>query len=214
MRFSPYCWRAKLSLAHKGLDYTTVATPFTKVPKVEDGVSKTVPVINDSGKIVADSFAIALYLDENYPEAPTLFAGEPGIAAARFFESWALVTLHPIIMRMMVKDIYDALAPEDQAYFRPSREARLGRSLEKHQSGPEANAEALRSALAPVRSTLTRHEWLSGPAPRFPDYVVFGSLMWLNTIQGLPLLPDDPVLSWFGRCRELYDTMLRGTRAA
>lgn len=215
LRFSPYCWRAKMALAHKGLDFTTVATPFTKVPAVEGGISKTVPVINDSGTIVADSFAVALYLEENYPDAPTLFGDEGGIAAARFTESCAIVTLHPIIMRMMVKDIHDALAAEDQSYFRPSREARLGRTLEEHQSGAEANAEALRAALGPARWTLARHEWLSGPAPRFPDYIVFGTLMWLNTIQGrLPLLPEDPVLSWFGRCRELYDAMLLDARAA
>ena len=54
------------------------------------------------------------------------------------------MTLHPIIMRIMVKDIHDALGPADQAYFRPSREARLGRSLEEHQTGADANAEALR----------------------------------------------------------------------
>ncbi len=29
LRFSPYCWRIKLALAHKNLPYTTVAWRFT-----------------------------------------------------------------------------------------------------------------------------------------------------------------------------------------
>ena len=28
LRFSPYCWRVRMALAHKGLDYTTVAWRF------------------------------------------------------------------------------------------------------------------------------------------------------------------------------------------
>ena len=29
--FSPHCWKTRMSLAHKGLDYTVIPTPFTKV---------------------------------------------------------------------------------------------------------------------------------------------------------------------------------------
>jgi glutathione S-transferase len=74
--FSPHCWKTTMSLAHKGLDYRRVPTPFTLVPAVEGGASKTVPVIRDGDTVVADSFAIALYLDEAYPERPSLFGGE------------------------------------------------------------------------------------------------------------------------------------------
>jgi glutathione S-transferase len=215
LRFSPYCWRAKMALAHKNLAYTTVATPFTGIASVEDGASKTVPVINDEGRIIHDSFDIAVHLDEAYPDEPTLFDEEAAVAAARFLEAWAIVTLHPIIMRIIVKDIHDVLGPVDQAYFRPSREARLGRSLEEHQTGADANAEALRAALEPARRTLARHEWLGGRAPRFADYIVFGSLMWLVTIHGgLPLLPDDGVRSWFERCLDLHDGLARSARIA
>jgi glutathione S-transferase len=215
LRFSPHCWRAKMALAHKGLTFETVPTPFTQVPQIESGVSKTVPVINDSGKVVHDSFDIALYLDTAYPDAPTLFGDEAAVAAARFLESWAFSSVHSIIMRMMVKDIHDSIAPADQAYFRPSREARLGRALEEHQTGVEANAEAFRAALEPARRTLARHAWLGGASPRFADYILFGSLMWLRSIQGrLPLLPDDAVLSWFERCLDLHGGLARGAPTA
>ncbi|TIU21165.1 MAG: glutathione S-transferase family protein, partial [Mesorhizobium sp.] len=65
--FSPHCWKATMALAHKGVDISTVPTRFLEVPTVEGGASKLVPVIRDGEKVVADSFAIALYLDEAYP---------------------------------------------------------------------------------------------------------------------------------------------------
>lgn len=205
LRFSPYCWRTRMALLHKGLDFETVPTPFTEVARIENGASKTVPVLNDDGTIVVDSFAIALHLDDAYPDGPALFSDEAAVAGARFLESWVFATLRPIIMRMMIKDIHDALAPVDQRYFRSAREARLGYSLEEHQTGTKANAEAFRAALEPVRRTLARHEWLGGGSPRFADYIVFGTLMWLRSITGsLPLLPDDGVVSWFERCLDLH----------
>ncbi len=215
LRFSPYCWRAKMALAHKGLAFDTAPTPFTAVPKVESGASKTVPVVNDHGKVVRDSFQIALYLDEAYPGAPPLFGGEALVASARFVESWAALSLVPIIMRIMAKDIHDALAPVDQTYFRSSREARLGRSLEEHQTGITANAEALRTALEPARRTLLQSPWLGGPSPSFVDYIPFGTLQWLRVISGvLPLPSDDPVAKWFERCLDLNGGFARAAKLA
>ena len=213
LRFSPYCWRAKMALAHKGLPFETIATPFTAVGTVEGGVSKTVPVINDEGVVVYDSFDIALYLDRIYLDGSALFGSEAAVAAARFLEGWAFLTLHPIAMRMMVKDIHELLAEPDQDYFRTSREARIGRRLEEHQTGVDANKDALAAALEPVRRTLARHDWLGGSAPSFSDYIAFGTLMWIRTVLGrLPLLPNDAVLSWFERCLDLHGGL--GRRAA
>ncbi len=205
VRFSPYCWRARMALAHKGVRFETKPTAFTAIPGIESGASKTVPVISDNGRVVPDSFDIALYLDETHPAAPPLFSDKAAIAAGRFLESWAFQNVHSIVTRMVVKDIHDVLGETDQRYFRPSREARFGRPLEEHQTGVDANAEALRTALEPVRKTLARHEWLGGDAPRFADYIPFGALMWLRTIAGsVPLVPDDPVSGWFERCLDLH----------
>src|SRR4029079_15212540 len=103
--YSPHCWKTAMSLAHKGLDFKSVPTRFLDVPKVEGGVSKTVPVIRDGDHVVADSFAIALYLDETYPERPTLFAGDGGKAMARFIERWSQLTIHPYVTTAALLDI-------------------------------------------------------------------------------------------------------------
>ena len=215
LRFSPYCWRAKMALAHKGLDFRTAATPFTAIPAVENGVSKTVPVINDGGRIVSDSFEIALYLDRNYPSAPTLFSGDGAVASAHFLQAWAFQALHSVIVRMILVAIHAELGDEDQHYFRSSREARFGTRLEDHETGSEANRGALLSALEPVRRTLGHHPWLAGAEPAFADYIVFGTLMWLRVIAGfLPLPDDDPVASWFERCLDLHGGIARSAYVA
>ena len=63
LRFSPHCWRAQMALAHKGLDYETVPTAFTQITAIEDGRSKTVPVLNDNGVIVGESLHLLLSLN-------------------------------------------------------------------------------------------------------------------------------------------------------
>jgi glutathione S-transferase len=216
LRFSPYCWRAKMALAHKGLAFETVPTPFARIEEIEPGRAKSVPILEDEDGRVHDSFEIALHLEAAWPDAPPLFGGEPGVAAARFVESWAFGSLHPLILRMIVKDIHDSVADEDRGYFRASREARFGKTLEAMQEGVAALAGNLSKALEPVRRTLQRHAWLGGPEPLFVDYIVFGTLMWLTTIHGrLPLEPGDAVASWFERCLDLNGGIARqGPRRA
>lgn len=204
LRFSPYCWRVKMALALKGVVFDSVPVPFTGVPGIENGATKTIPVINDAGVIVVDSFEIALYLDRTRSDAPPLLEGGSAAATARFLEAWAAQAPHPVILRIILKDVHDALAPADQAYFRSSREARFGHTLEEHQTGLAANAGALAGSLEPARRALQRYAWLGGTAPDFHDCILFGSLMWLAIIAGrVPLAADDEVAQWFGRCRAL-----------
>jgi glutathione S-transferase len=215
LRFSPHCWRAKMALAHKGLDYETAPTAFTEIVAIEDGRGKTVPVLNDNGVIVREALDIAVYLDDTYPDLPALFGHDGVVAAARLILNWANTTIHPILLRMMVRDIHDVLAPADQTYFRESREKRFGKTLEEAQTGPDANAEALASALMPVRQALGHHDWLGGAGPLYTDYIVFGSLFWLVIITGrLPLPEDDAIAAWFERCLDLHDGLGRQAKRA
>ena len=71
--FSPHCWKTRYALAHKGLDYETAPTPFTKVATLEGGENRTIPVIRDGSTVMHESYDIACYLEETDPDAPTLF---------------------------------------------------------------------------------------------------------------------------------------------
>ena len=72
VRFSPYCWRIRMALAHKGLDVQTVPWRFTDKDSIAFANTKVVPVLVDGDTVVSDSMAIANYLDERYPEAPLM----------------------------------------------------------------------------------------------------------------------------------------------
>lgn len=214
-RFSPHCWKVRMALAHKQLDFETRATPFTEIAKIGEGFSPTVPVIDDGGKLMRDSFDIALYLESAYPEGPTLFAGDGGKAAARFVESWVQATLGPVMMGLVVKDIHDQLGEVDQAYFRQTREKRLGRTLEEAQAGREGRVDTFRAALQPLRMMLGRQPFIGGEAPLFTDYIVFGSLQWARVVSPLKLLAeDDPVAHWFECCLDLHGGIGRAVPAA
>jgi glutathione S-transferase len=213
--FSPHCWKTAMSLAHKGLGFESVPTRFLDVPKVEGGVSKTVPVIRDGGRVVADSFAIALHLDEAYPDRPTLFGGKGGEAVARFIERWSQTTLHPYLGTAALMDLFEHQDSDNQLYFRQSREARFGRTLEEVSAGRDTGLATFRASLEPLRSTLTYQPWIGGASPLYPDYIVFGALQWVRVVSPFRFLADDdPVSEWFGRCLDLHDGLGRKVSAA
>ena len=213
--FSPHCWKTKMALAHKGLDAAKVPTRFLEVPKVEGGVSKTVPVIRDGDNIVVDSFAIALYLDEAYPERPTLFGGEGGKAMARFIERWSQLTIHPYIATVALTDLHAMQDEPNAAYFRQDREQRFGKRLEEVVAGRDAGLAAFRAALQPLRSTLTYQPFLGGASPLFADYIVFGALQWGRIASPFRLLDDtDSIAEWFERCLDLHGGIGREVAAA
>lgn len=213
--FSPHCWKTMMSLAHKGLPYERKGVPFTQVPMVEGGVSPIVPVIRDGSRVVADSFLIADYLEESYPDRPTLFGGEGGMAAARFVEGWSQSTLHAALGVIALMDIHDCLEPADQDYFRTSREARMGKTLEQVSERRDAEIAGFSAKLQPLRLMLKSQMWIGGSQPLFADYIVFGALQWARVVSSAKLLEaGDPVADWFERCLDLHDGLGRSVPAA
>src|SRR6185437_9921868 len=164
LRFSPYCWRTRFALAHKGLAVETVPWRFTETEALAFSGQARVPVIQDDGKTVFDSWSIAEYLEGAYP-APTLFGGAGGLAHARFVNAWADSVLVGGIARFIVRDLVDIIDPRDVAYFRSSREQRFGATLEAVQQGREGRVGTFRDSLLPVRLVLRRQAWLGGVAP-------------------------------------------------
>jgi glutathione S-transferase len=205
-QFSPHVWKTVMSLAHKGLDYQTVPVGFTEIPAIENGSTPTVPLLRDGERLVRDSFDIALYLDEAYPDRPSLFGGQGGKAMARFIENWSQSILHMAITRIAILDIHNLLEPTDQDYFRRSREERLGASLEDIAAAGAAEIADFAKKLQPLRNMLKIQPFIGGEGPLFPDYIVFGALQWLRTTAGIRVLAeDDPVAEWFRRCLDLHD---------
>lgn len=216
VRFSPYCWRAKMALAHKGLAFETRPWRFTEGEALTFSGQGKVPVLVDGEEVVHDSFAIALYLEDAYPEAPSLFGGEGGQALARFVAAFADTVLNPGLSRMVVADIWAALGPEDQAYFRESREARYGGvRLEDVQADRETRVETFRASLAPLRQVLKTQPFLAGEEPAYADYAVFGGFQWVRAISAFdPLAPDHAVHAWRERLLDRFGGLARAAPRA
>ena len=204
-RFSPYCWRAKMAILHKGFQIEEIPTPFTKIPEVAGGISATVPVVEDGDSTVSDSWEIAEYLERTYPDRPTLFGNEQGLALTRFVESWVNMSVNPVIASLIVKDIHDILSPEDQTYFRESREKRFGKTLEVVQENREDRVHILHTALKPFGRILKQQNYFGGDTPLYADYILYGSLLWPHVSSSFELLQDDdPIMHWFRRCQSLH----------
>ena len=209
-RFSPFCWRSKMALAHKGLAVETVPWRFIEKDKLPAPNQGRVPVIRDGERVVHDSSAIADYLEEHYTDRPSLFGGEVGRGLARFVQNWTETVLHIGLIRLVLLDIHRHLDPENQAYFRQDREKRFGMTLEDFVGDRAARLPAFRTSLDPLRRTVERQEFVSGKSPAYADYIVFGAFQWARAISDFEVLaPDDPVATWRGRMLDLFDGLAR-----
>ncbi len=205
-RFSPNCWRTRLALAHKDLPVETIPWRFTDKDAIAFSDQGAVPVMVDGDRTVVDSWTIAEYLEDIYPDRPSLFGGPIGRAYSRFVNHWANAVVHPAVAKIIILDVFSILHAKDKAYFRQSREQRFGMTLEQFVADREQKIAQFRQALQPMRATLADQPFLSGNGPTYADYAVFGAFQWARTTSPAKLLDtDDPVAGWRERILGLFD---------
>ena len=199
-----------MALAHKGLSAQSIPWRLTEKDAIAPHKSEKVPVLLDGETAVADSWVIANYLEDRYPDRPSLFGGEGGRAMARMMNWWGDVTVIYGMFPMIVADMPNNLAPADAAYFRNTREARLGKPLEEISANRDTAVEGFRKSLEPMRLTLNSQNYLGGAAPNYADYIVFGAFQWARVVSPFKLLAeDDPVHAWRERLLDAFDGMAR-----
>lgn len=205
-RFSPYCWRVRMALAHKGLAVETLPWRFTEKGAIEASGQGQVPVLRDGDRVVHDSWQIADYLDQAYPGRPALFEGPQARAHAQLIRHWTQRSLHPAVLPVILQELFEALHEKDKPYFRESREARFGTTLEAFAGDREEKLGHLGKALAPLRDTVALQPYLGGATPSFADFIVFGAFQWARAVSPVALIAaEDPVYAWRGRLLEAYD---------
>lgn len=210
--FSPFCWRIRMALAEKGLAFESIPWRFTETDRLAFASSRTVPVLVDGERTVADSWAIAAHLDAAYPDRPALFRGSA--AAYRFTAMWAETVLQREIASLIVTDILTLLRDSERAYFTESREARYGRPLAEVTADREARLPAFRETLRPLRAVFAHQPFLGGDSPDWGDMMVFGAFMWARVSSPLALLePGDAVHAWHERMLDRRDGFARRTPA-
>ena len=213
LRFSPNCWRTRLALAHKGLAVDTVAWRFTEKDAIAPSGQGKVPVLVAGQRWLHESWDIAEYLEDHYPQRPSLFGCAQGRASARFVNQWASDVLHPAVARCIIADIPPALHAKDRHYFRTTREAAFGRSLEAIGAERGAALATLRQTLAPLRGVLARQDFIAGAQPAYADHAAFGAFQWARVL-GTPQLAasDDPVAAWVERMLDAYGGLARAAK--
>lgn len=210
--FSPFCWRTRMALAHKDIKAETTPWRFSEKDAIAPHQSDKVPVFIDGETSVADSWAIANYLEDTYPDRPSLFGGEGGRAMGRMLNWWGDTVVLGGIFPMIAADIHGHLRPADQAYFRKTREARLGKTLEQAAANRDEAVEAFRQGLTPMRLTLKTQPWLGGASPNYADYIAFGPFQWARAISPFKLLKeDDPIYAWREKLLDAFGGMARNS---
>ena len=202
---SPLVWRTKYALAHKGFDIDIVPGGFTGILERTGGRSERVPVIVDGGEWVLDSWVIAEYLDEKYPDRPTLFEGPGMKVLTKFIDGWLWRTAIGPWFRCYILDYHDLSLPQDQEYVRWSREQWFlgGEKLEEVQAGREDRLPLVPPQLEPLRQLLRDTRWLGGDTPNYADFSALTTFLWTASVARTPP-EDDPLRDWLDRGFDLY----------
>ena len=178
-----------MALAHKGL---TARKPFRgALPRRKR--DRPAPIrggcrcCSTTTRAVVDSWVIANYLEDAYPEQPSLFGGEGGRAVGRMLNWWGDMTVVGGIFPLIIADIPQNLKPVDAVYFRKSREARFGKPLEEIMASRDKAVEGFRKSLDPLRLTLRTQAYIGGAAANYADYIVFGAFQWARVVSPFKL---------------------------
>jgi glutathione S-transferase len=212
IRFSPFCWRIKYALAHKELSWEEIPiralTEKNLLPTPNEG---KVPVLVDDDQVVFDSWDIALYLEEKYPNQ-LLFDSSESRAQSLFVKNWTEAVLHILVSRMGILDFYETQTKDDQKVFRETRESRFGVVLEDWGSDPQGARVDFLKALEPLRQTLRSQKFMGGRTPNFSDYIMVGIFQWMRCGSRLKVFEEsDDVFDYQERLLDLYDGLGRSS---
>jgi glutathione S-transferase len=201
---SPFVWATKYAIAHKGFELDIVPGGFTGIVERTGGRSERLPAIVDDGRWVLDSWLIAEYLDDTYPDRPTLIGDSSVQVLTRFLESWLWSTVLREWMPNIVQDYRDMAMDVDRDYVTRTRTP-PGTTLEAMQAGREARLPLIPPKLELLRTTLRESPWLGGDAPNYADYRALAVFLFMAAVATTPVLTeDDPLRDWIERGFDLY----------
>ena len=143
----------RFGLNYKKLPYTTTWLEFPEIEptatqigapptgrKPDGSPFYTTPIIHDpnTNKTLSNSIDIARYLDDTYPDTLVLPDGEASAQRAKHIEGVFFIDVAPYVLGIGFLPALQRLNPASQPYFRATREAVTGASLEDLASpGPE-----------------------------------------------------------------------------
>ncbi|KAF9456821.1 hypothetical protein BDZ94DRAFT_1274680 [Collybia nuda] len=211
--WSPNTRKARYCLKFKGIPYEVTwveypdieptckkigAPPTTKRP--DGSPLYTFPVIHDSstGAVIADSVAIAEYLEITYPDTPKLFP--PGTKALQIaFDAAHLVTLN-VIYRFIRPGALRILNPPSEAYFREQKFGPNDSYLPPEGEEWREKWEKVKESFDLVNSWCEKSdgEFMMGNTISFADLAIGCRLYWIRELLGEQGAEWQDLKGWHG----------------
>jgi glutathione S-transferase len=230
---SHYCEKVRLVLDYKGLAYRKIeVTPGVgQLDLFKLSGQRQVPVLKDGAAVMTDSTAIALYLDQQYPDRPILPSDPKQRALCLLMEEWADESIGPNGRKVMLgafsqhPDLRSAaLPPTAPSFLRTAVESLPREALDLLGSGVGFGGDALKLArkamqqnLECLSTLLADQPYLLGDQPTLADFAVAGLTMYVKfpagpylnlpeTLKGkgVPGLADNPAYSPFWDWRDRF----------
>ncbi|TFK45007.1 hypothetical protein BDQ12DRAFT_673949 [Crucibulum laeve] len=222
--WSPNTWKARYCLNYKGIPYRTEWIEFPDIeakcsslgiPPTSHKFGKdhyTLPAIHDptTGISLADSIAIAEYLDTTYPDTPIVFPSGTAALQYAFLDAY-LPTLRPF-WRFSLPVLADKLNPPSAEYFIRTRSAMWGKSIRDVLPSGEERVEEWKKAkesVGIVDGWLKKNgegPFIMGATPCFADFFVGGCLTHLKSVLGEDSEEWKDITTWHnGRWKAFLD---------
>jgi len=230
--WSPNTWKARFSLNVKNIPYKTEWVEYPDIAAVskkagakptgtkDDGSPQyTLPMIYDptTNTAVTDSWDIAVYLDKTYPKTTTLFPSGSNALIAAFLDAFGTAVEGPLFFAIILPS-WKCLNEPSAAYFRRTREAKFGKTLEEFAPPGEvgektwADAQAGFTQLAGWLDKNTNAytntgkgegggqqlPLVMGEVLSFADVMVGASLVWAKIVLGKDSEEWNKIRSWDG----------------
>jgi glutathione S-transferase len=221
---SHYAEKIRLILDYKGLEYRKIeVTPGVgQLDVYQLSGQRQVPVLKDESNIIADSTAIAFYLDQAYPDRPIIPTDPKQRGLCLMMEEWADESIGLNGRKVMIHafgknpDFRTAVLPQQTPDFLKNLVSTvpseafdfLGMGIGLGAGTIKAAHKALEQDLEALNLLLIDSPYLLGDAPSLADFAVAGLLMYvqfpggnyLDIPQGLkgkgvPGLADNPEYS-------------------
>ncbi len=197
---SPYSWRIRESLHLLAIPFEGRLLSLTGIRKQFTGANRTVPILIDGDREIGESWQIAEYLSQHRDPEGQLFGGAGGKLLAAFVTDWVDATVMGQVYRMIVKDVHDALHPEDRDFFRAGQEKKLGATLEDLEAARELVRPTFQTSLYPARRAIKSRPYITGDHPGFGDFALHSTFQWSRKVSRFQLLrPDDRLNEWIQR---------------
>lgn len=201
---STVCWRVRIALAVKGLEYQRRPMRFVDADDFAAELgTRQVPVLVDGKKTIVGSDSIAAHLDQTRIGPSVGPANDPG-PSTDMLEA----DLGSRILPLAAQDMLSHLVPEDRDYYRSSREKRLGASFEALEAKRAAAELDLAFAIGRLDEALAARPYLAGDGPGWSDIVAFCFLFWIDHVspRSMPELPDS-VRAWYDERRDAWSSI-------